>query len=189
MPRLFSGFRASQEAEDWLSGLELDMPGARWIDPDDYHVTLRFFGDVDRHVADDIVSGLSAARQVSFAARVTGLSCFGGDRPRALVADIDGGPALEDLARVHERIAQAAGLPPERRKYHPHVTIARLEGTRPETVARFIQSFSMPALPEFGVSEVILFSARPGTGGGPYVQEEAFSLARGTSGTWKAASA
>jgi len=139
-------------------------------------------------VASDIVSGLSAARQVGFSARITGLTCFGGDRPRNLVAEIDGGAALGDLHRIHERVAQAAGLPPERRKYVPHVTLARLEGTRPETVARFIQSVTKAALPEFMVGEAVLFSARPGTGGGPYVAEETFNLARGSSGTTNAAS-
>jgi len=189
MPRLFSGFRVSEEAEDWLSGLETDLPGARWSDPDDYHATIRFFGDVDRHVADDIIAGLSAARQVSFSARIKGLACYGGDRPRNLVAEIEAGPGLEDIRRAHERAALAAGLEPERRKYQPHVTIARLDGTRAETVARFIQSVTIATLPEFGVGEVALFSSRPGSGGGPYVAEETFSLARGISGTRNAPSA
>jgi len=189
MPRLFSGFRVSEEAEEWLSSLELDMYGARWTDPSDYHVTLRFFGDVDRHMADDIAAGLSAARQVSFTAVIKGLAAYGGDRPRNLVAEIAPNPALEDLRRAHERIAVAAGLPPERRKYSPHVTIARLVGTRPETIARFIQSFTKPRLPAWDVGEAVLFSSRPGTGGGPYVPEETFKLARNSSGTSNAPSA
>ena len=189
MPRLFSAFRVSEEAEGWLSGLELDMPGARWIDPADYHVTIRFFGDVDRHVADDILAGLAAARQVGFSAQIKGLACFGGDRPRALVAEIEAGPALADLRRAHERVALAAGLEPERRKFSPHLTLARLDGTRAETVARFIQSFSMASPPKFDVGEVVLFSARPERGRGPYVPEETFSLARGASGTANSPSA
>ena len=183
MPRLFSAFKVSEEAEDWLAGLELDLYGARWIDPTDFHVTIRFFGDVDRHQAADIVAGLAAARQVSFEAEITGLGCFGGNQPRALVAEIEAGEALEDLRRLHERVAQAAGLAPERRKYAPHLTLARLDGTRPETVARFIQSFARALPAKFSVGEILLFSARPGTGGGPYIAEETFSLARPASGT------
>jgi 2'-5' RNA ligase len=188
MPRLFSAFRISQEAEDWLSGLELEMYGARWINREDYHVTIRFFGDVDRHAASDIAAGLSAARQVSFTTAVTGLACYGGDRPRNLVASIEAGSALDDLHRTHERVALTAGLQPERRKYLPHVTIARLEGTRPETIARFLQSFTKAALPRFDVGEVVLFSSRPGSGGGPYVAEETFNLTRGAAGTTSAES-
>jgi len=189
MPRLFSGFRVSEEAEDWLGGLELNLYGARWIDPSDYHVTIRFFGDVDRHQAADIVAGLEATRQVSFEAGIKGLACFGGDRPRALVAEIEAGSALDDLRHAHERVALAAGLPPERRKYTPHTTLARLDGTRSETVARYIQSFTQCLPPKFVVAEVVLFSARPGTGGGPYLAEETFNLARGATGTLSSPSA
>lgn len=189
MPRLFSAFRVSEETEDWLSGLQLEMYGARWLAPADYHVTIRFFGDVDRHQADDLFAGLAAARQVSFEARIRELGCFGGDRPRALVAEIKAGPALDDLRRAHERVAIAAGLRPEQRKYSPHVTLARLEGTRPETVARFIQSSTSALPPAFGVGEVVLYSARTGAGGGPYVPEETFSLTRGATGTLNSPSA
>ena len=177
MQRLFTGFRLPEPIVDWLSGLELEMAGARWIDPDDYHVSIRFFGEVNRHVAEDIRAGLSSLYLPRFSARVTGLACFGGDRPRALVAEVEAEPSLADLRRAHERIALSAGLEPERRKYVPHVTLARLNGTRPDTVARYIQSVSRPALPAFTVSEVELLSSKPGGGGGPYLTEEAFSLA------------
>ena len=186
MARLFTAFRVPEAVEDWLGRLEIELPGARWIVPDDYHVSLRFFGDVDRHVADDLVAGLATLHQPAFDARVKGLGCFGGDRPRALVAEIETDPGLIALNHAHERIAQSAGLPAERRKYTPHITLARLNGTRAETIARFMQSFSLPVLPAFRVSEFELLSARPGTGGGPYVAEETFSLARAANGTSKA---
>ena len=176
MPRLFTAFRLPEAVEDWLAGLELEMPGARWMNPADYHVTVRFFGDVDRHVESDLVAGLGSARQSAFHARVKGLACFGGDRPRALVAEIEAETTLTDIRRIHERIAQSAGLAPERRKYIPHVTLARLHGTRPETVARFIQSFATPVHERFLVDQIELLSARPGEGGGPYVPEETFRL-------------
>jgi 2'-5' RNA ligase len=175
MPRLFTAFTIPDMHEDWLSGLELELPGARWISPDDYHVTIRFFGDVDRHVEDDLIAGLASVRLRAFSARIVGLGSFGGNRPRALVAELAPEPALDEVRRAHERIAQSAGLEPERRKFAPHVTVARLKGTRPETIARFIQSFSKPVLPPLLVSEIVLFSSRPG-GGGPYVAEETFSL-------------
>ncbi len=176
MPRLFSAFRLPELVEDWLSDLELELSGARWLDPADYHVTIRFFGDVDRHVAGDLVAGLASAQLSGFTAHIKGLGCYGGDRPRALVAEIEAGPALQDLRRAHERIAQSAGLEPERRKYSPHVTLARLHGTHAETIASFIQSVTTPALPSFRVDRVELLSSRPGGGGGPYLLEEAFRL-------------
>lgn len=185
MPRLFSAFRLPEAVEDWLSGLEMEMFGARWMNPDDFHVTIRFFGDVDGHAAGDIVAGLESAYPPAFETRIKGLACFGGDRPRALVAEIAAGPGLAALHRAHERIAVSAGLPPERRKYAPHVTLARLDGAHPETIARFIQSFSEPTFAPFLVDEIVLLSARPGTGGGPYVPEATFNLARGAKATAK----
>lgn len=183
MPRLFTAFLLPEAVVDHLSDLELNMYGARWVDPDDYHVTLRFFGDVEGHVADDIMAGLGAVHERMFEARVTGLGCFGGDKPRTLTAEIGAGPGLADLQRATERVARSAGLPPERRNYSPHVTLARLDGTRPETVARFIQSFGKARLEPFPVDSFVLMSAKPGSGGGPYVVEETFTLARSPWGT------
>ena len=181
MPRLFTGFRIPEAVEDWLSGLEMDLPGARWVDPGDYHVTIRFFGDVDGAIADDLMTGLETAIVPAFEVRLKGLGCFGGNKPRTLVAEIEADAALAGLVRAHERIAQSAGLEPERRKYAPHVTLARLEHTFPETVARFIQSHSkgsdMQHLAPFLVDQIELFSARPG-GGGPYLTEAIFKLGR-----------
>ncbi len=174
--RLFSAFRVPEPVQDWLSDVEHEMPGARWLDPADYHVTLRFFGEVDRHVADDLVAGLETTFLPAFDARIQGLGVYGGDRPRALVALLEPSAALTDLNRAHERIAQSAGLEPERRKFSPHVTLARLHGTSPETVARFIASVTPVNLPVFAVEEVELMSARDGSGGGPYLTEATFAL-------------
>ena len=179
MPRLFTGLEIPEDAADELAGLGLEMYGASWLSPDDYHVTLRFFGDVDGRVADEIVAGLDQVDVAPFAMRLAGLDCFGGSSPRALIARIEEVPGLVELHRAHERVARAAGLPPEGRRFTPHVTLARLKGTYPETVARFIQSFGRLRLPPIPVERFVLYSARPGTGGGPYVAEEIFPL-RGT---------
>ena len=182
MPRLFSAFRVPAPVEDWLSDLEHDMPGARWTDPSDYHVTLRFFGDVDKHVTNDILAGLESTFLPVFPAHIRGLGVYGGDRPRVLVAEIEPHPALTDLHRAHERIAFSAGLEPDRRKYSPHITLARLHGTLPESIASFIQSFTPASLPSFTVEEVELMSARDGSGGGPYLTEATFRLTGANAG-------
>ncbi len=176
MPRLFSAFRVPAPVDDWLANLEHEMAGAHWADPADYHVTLRFFGDVDKHVTDDILAGLESTFLPVFSAHIRGLAVYGGERPRALVAELDPNPTLIDLHRAHERIALSAGLEPDRRKYSPHVTLARLRGTTPEMVAGFIQSFTPATLPAFTVEEVELLSARDSSGGGPYLTEATFRL-------------
>ncbi len=186
MPRLFSAFRVPAPVEDWLCDLEHDMPGAHWTDPADYHVTLRFFGDVDKHVTDDILAGLESTFLPVFSAHIRGLGVYGGDRPRALVAEIDPHPTLTDLHRAHERIALSAGLEPDRRKYSPHITLARLHGTLPETVAQFIQTYAPASLPTFTVEDIELLSARDGSGGGPYLTEASFALTGANAGAGSA---
>jgi RNA 2',3'-cyclic 3'-phosphodiesterase len=176
MPRLFSAVKLPVEIEDTLSSLETDIPGARWMSSDDYHITVRFFGDMDGREADDLVAGLSAQLLPMFRITVGGLACFGGDRPRALIAEVDGGAPLRHLNRAHEQAARKAGLEPERRKFTPHVTVARLDGTRAETIARFIQSAKLPPFEPFLAESVELFSSRPGIGGSPYVLEHSFQL-------------
>jgi len=176
MPRLFTAFRLPASVEDWLADLELEMPGAHWSDPADYHVTLRFFGAVDRHVTDDLLAGLESTFLPVFPVQIQGLGVYGGDRPRALVALLQPSAALTELNRAHERIARSAGLDPDRRAYSPHVTLARLHGTLPDTVARFIGAFTPAGLPAWEVQEIELMSARDGSGGGPYLTEASFRL-------------
>ncbi|MEC9367856.1 MAG: 2'-5' RNA ligase family protein, partial [Pseudomonadota bacterium] len=67
-------------------------------------------------------------------------------------------------------------LPPEPRAFHPHVTLARLRGTRPEAVARFLQQRGAFSSAPFTVGRFVLFSSRASTGGGPYVVEEEYPL-------------
>ncbi len=104
------------------------MFGARWLEPEDYHVTLRFVGDVDARAAHDIAETLEEIRRPAAPVRFDGLSWFGGDKPRALVARIKPEPALMELQAEQERRLRRVGLPPETRKFMPHVTLARLRG-------------------------------------------------------------
>ncbi len=62
------------------------LPGARWIDPENYHLTLRFIGDIDDALAREIAGMLGRVQRGSFELRLDGLSSFGGRKPRALVA-------------------------------------------------------------------------------------------------------
>ena len=103
------------------------VPGARWIDPENYHLTLRFIGDIDDRLAHEIA--LAARRRVarwrsSFG--LTGLTSFGGNKPRAMVAALRRRGSLLELQAEHERLMRRIGLEPEGRKYTPHVTLARL---------------------------------------------------------------
>lgn len=182
MPRLFAGLELPEEARDCLGDLEAPLPGARWMEHDELHLTLRFAGDIDNLKARDFAEGLASIERDVFEVRLTGLGAFGGNDPRALWAGVEANPALEQLAKDCERAARNAGLPPEARVFKPHVTIARLRNTPVEAVARYLEHNGGFRLAPFVVERFVLFSSRPGVGGGPYVIEEAFPLRGGMLG-------
>ena len=126
MPRLFTGLELPAHIGQSLSSLRGGLPGARWIDPENYHVTLRFIGDVDETVAHEVASLLGRVRRPSFEVHVEDLKSFGGRKPRAVVATLGPEQALMELQAEHERLMQRVGLEPDGRKYIPHVTLARL---------------------------------------------------------------
>ena len=152
------------------------IPGARWIDPENYHMTLRFIGDVDDAMAGDIASQLGQVRRGGFDLRLDGLSSFGGRKPRAVVASAAPSPAMMDLQAELERLMQRVGLEPEGRKFTPHVTLARLRDSSNWEVAEYLSSRAGFRSAPFPVSRFVLFSSRASVGGGPYVIEEAYPL-------------
>ena len=109
-----------------LSLLRGGLPGARWIDPENYHITLRFIGDIDDRMAHEIASMLDGMRRRSFEVRFGGLMSFGGRKPRAIVVAVEPVQPLIELQAEQERLMQRLGLEPEGRKFTPHVTLARL---------------------------------------------------------------
>jgi len=177
MPRLFTGLELPPEIADDLRRLKAPIPGARWIDASDLHVTLRFAGDVEKRVASEFVECLERITVPVFEMRLSGLGVFGGQDPHSLWARVEAGPELEQLYRAHERAARLAGLKPETRGFHPHVTIARLKHARDDALARFLSRHGAFRTAPIVVERFVLFSSRPSVGGGPYVVEEAFPLA------------
>lgn len=177
MPRLFTGLEIPSEVETSLSMLRGGLPGARWIDPEHYHITLRFIGDVDDALAHEIASLLGQVRRRGFELRLDGVTSFGGRRPRAVVAAIPPVSPLLDLQAEHERIMQRIGLEPEGRKFTPHVTLARLRDSSSRQVADYLAERAPFRSSSFPVGRFVLFSSRASVGGGPYVMEAAYPLA------------
>jgi RNA 2',3'-cyclic 3'-phosphodiesterase len=176
MPRLFTGLELPQDVVSQMALARGGLIGARWLEPEGYHVTLRFVGDVDARMAHDIAETLGDIRRPAAEVRFEGLSWFGGDKPRAVVARIKPEPALIELQAEQERRLRRVGLPPETRKFMPHVTLARLRRVRPAAVADYLASRGALAVEAFTAARFVLYSAREGSGGGPYVVEAAYPL-------------
>ncbi|MGV7034570.1 RNA 2',3'-cyclic phosphodiesterase [Methylobacterium symbioticum] len=179
MPRLFTGLAIPPEIGARLARFRGGLPGARWVEESDYHVTLRFLGDIDADVAEDVLEALSAMRpRAPIPVTLDGLGAFGGDRPRALFASVVQEPELMDLQAEQERLVRRAGVAPETRRFTPHVTLARLRReASPEGVAMYVAQSGLFEPLRFAVRAVTVFSARDSTGGGPYVAEAEFPFA------------
>lgn len=171
MPRLFTALELPDGVKDRLKLLRGKLPGGRWIDPENYHITLRFVGDVDADTARHFMSALGTIDFRSFQLRLTGLGSFGGNKPRALWAGVEPTEALMALQRMHERAARVAGLPAENRNFWPHVTLARLNNTKPQVLAEYLSYYGGFFCEPFTVEGFVLFSSRDNHGGGPYVVE------------------
>lgn len=176
MPRLFTGIEIPRPVVEGLSMLRGGLPGARWIDPENYHMTLRFIGDVDGSTARDVLQILGRVRRAPFDIALDRLDQFGGRKPRAVFAGASPNPALIELQAEHERLLQRLGLPPEQRKFSPHVTLARLRESSAHQVADYLSGRALFRALSFPVSRFVLFSSKSSTGGGPYVIEAAYPL-------------
>jgi RNA 2',3'-cyclic 3'-phosphodiesterase len=176
MPRLFTGVEIPPDIGQMLASLRGGLPGARWIDPENYHLTLRFIGDVDDMIAHEVASMLGRVKRNAFELHLEGVISFGGRKPRAVVATVAGGQALLDVHAEHERLMQRIGLEPEGRKYTPHVTLARLRDSSNREVAEYLSARGLFRTAPFRISRFVLFSSRNSVGGGPYVVEASYPL-------------
>ncbi|HZL29704.1 MAG TPA: RNA 2',3'-cyclic phosphodiesterase [Pseudolabrys sp.] len=176
MPRLFTGIEIPSGIALALDMLRGGLPGARWIDRENYHITLRFIGDVNDTAAHEAAQVLGRIERSAFDLHFDGLTSFDGRKPRAVVASVVPEQALLDLQVEQERLMRRIGLEPEARKYTPHVTLARLRSSSSLDVADYLAARGYFRTAPFQVSEFVLFSARASTGGGPYVVEASYPL-------------
>jgi 2'-5' RNA ligase len=178
MPRLFTGLEIPADLATELSMLRGGLSGARWIDTANFHLTLRFIGDIDSRTAGDVASVLEKVRFKPFKVMLDEVATFGGERPRAIVVKAKSVPALMDLQAEQERLMRRIGIPPEARKFTPHVTLARLRGASPIAVAGYLAMQGAFFARSFEASRFVLYSSRASTGGGPYIVEAAYPLSK-----------
>ena len=177
MPRLFTGLELPADAAFDLDLMRGGIEGARWVERDSFHITLRFIGDVDKHTAYEVSAELDRlSHSEAFTIRLSHLGTFGGDKPRALYAGVENNEALQRLQAAQERVLRRAGLEPEGRKFVPHVTLARLRDTAPTELAHYLGLHPIVQPISFTARRVALMSSRDSVGGGPYVLEAAYPL-------------
>jgi RNA 2',3'-cyclic 3'-phosphodiesterase len=125
MLRLFTGIDLPPEVKLDLSRLAGGLPGARWVDAGNYHITLRFIGEVNEGLASDIDEALARITARRFEITLAGIGTFGN---RQLWVGVERNDALIHLRDKIESVLVRLGLEPEGRRFQPHVTLARLKG-------------------------------------------------------------
>ena len=138
MLRLFVGIGFPPEHKLRLSLLCSGLPGAKWVDPGNFHLTLCFIGEISEDVAADIDDTLSRLRARRFTLQIAGTGVFGGEKPRSLWAGVERSPELAGLRDKIEQALIRTGLSPEPRKFSPHVTLARLRDSPLDKLHSFL---------------------------------------------------
>lgn len=172
---LFTAISVPQETAEALQRLRSGLHGARWVEPDSYHITLSYMGEVGPDGIEQLIETLDGIRFSPFTIRLQGLGVFGAKRPRAVWAGLEDCPELISLQARQARAITGAGFRLERRKYTPHVTLARFRKDQPNDLQRFVERRNVYAAPEFVCETFSLMSSRPNQGGGPYGLEARFS--------------
>ena len=167
MLRLFVGIGFPPELKLRLSLLRAGVPGAKWVDPGNFHLTLRFIGETGEDIAADIDDALSRLRVRQFTLQIAGTGVFGGgDRPRSLWVGVERTSELVALRDKEEQTLFRAGLPPEPRKFAPHVTLARLRNPPLDKLRDYLAAharFRAEPLPVEGFSLIASFQTKAGS--------------------------
>ena len=167
MHRLFVAIRPPEEVRQTLLGLMGGLSDLRWQSDNQLHLTLRFIGEVERPVADDVAAELCRIRFEPFSIALDGVGKFERRRSGALWAGVRPKEPLKALAAKVERACQSAGLDPEQRAYRPHITLARWSGAA-VNVDRYLDRHGGLASEPWEVEEFTLFESRLGQGGAHY---------------------
>lgn len=179
MIRLFVGLPIPDAHRAALADIGGGLSGARWVAPDNFHITLRFIGELTEPDAEAVAQSLDDLAFPAFPVTIKGLS-FGGDahRARTLWAEVERTPEILDLQRRVESLVSAPGVapPPESRKFRPHVTLARFSGVRPDKLQEFLSHHALIAPPPFTADRVVLYSSVLNRQGSQYTEEVSYPL-------------
>jgi len=178
MHRVFVALSLPEVVADALTQLQFGVDGARWRPVENFHLTLQFVGDVDRHGLDDVADALAGVSASSFSITLSGCDFFGGNRPRALWAGVKPSTELDFLQSKVEFALRRYGLTLENRKFVPHVTLAYLKTTTQDEAVRFCNSHSLFSCGPFPVSELHLYASHLGGEAAHYEILESYSLSR-----------
>jgi 2'-5' RNA ligase len=177
--RLFVALPVPEDVADELLALQAGVPDARWVPAENFHVTLCFAGEVQGASMRDLEEELSDIAGPPFSVAIAGVEQLSsGKQPRILVATVEKSERLDWLQQKVAAVARNCGIEIERRKFRPHVTLARF-GNGAETghhLAQFMASHSTFKAGPWIADQFALYSSRSGRSGSIYTEEAAYGL-------------
>ena len=177
MLRLFVGIGFPPELKLQLSLLCSGISGAKWVDPGNFHLTLRFIGETDEAVAADIDEALARLRARRFTLQLTGTGVFGGgDKPRSLWVGVERSPELVALRDKIEHALVRVGLAPEPRKFTPHITLARLHKPALDKLSGFLAAHAQFRAAPYPVEGFSLIASSQTKAGSVYEDQADYPL-------------
>jgi len=177
MIRLFVGIDLPLEIKHALDGICYGVDGARWVDPETMHLTLRFIGDIPEPEADAVAEALDGVQEPAFELHVAGIGHFGsGDRVRVLWAGIEPQPALDQLRQRVVSALKRIDIPRAEPDFKPHITLARFDRGEAGDLEKFMVANGMLRLRPFTVDRFVLYSSHFGRSGPIYRPEAEYPL-------------
>ena len=179
--RLFVAIDPPESTRQLLASLDPQIRGVRWIDPAQMHLTLGFFGDVTDNIGLALHEKLSAIEFGAFFLPVVGVGTFPAKGPPKIIW-IGVGKAHPHLFQIHKRVqeaALAAGIEPELRPWHPHITIARCRDVSAQSLRKFLQSNEDFDVGMIRVDAFHLYSSKLTPAGPIHTRELSVTCSRG----------
>lgn len=171
MHRLFVGLRPPPAIRALLLSATGGIAHARWQSDDQLHLTLRFIGEVDGRMADDIATALGQIHAAAPTIAINGVGRFDkAGRTDTLWAGVAPHDAIAALHRKVDHALNRCGLAPEARAFLPHITLARLPrsaGHGPEVDAFLARQGGLTS-PPFALTHFTLFESELARDGAHY---------------------
>lgn len=174
MLRLFAGLSVPHDIAEKLLPLQTNLPGARWRPRENFHITLKFYGEVDHDTTSKLQEALSAIRFEPFEISLKGSGWFGGKKPQSVWVGV---APCDPLTRLHQacsKAARIAGLSLEQQRYTPHITMAYCRTSPFDPVINWGNEQTSFESQPFLVEQFHLFSSRLGKGASKYRLESSY---------------
>ena len=180
MPRLFTALEIPADIKEEISRFFYGIPGTRFLEEEQLHVTLTFIGDADGGLKKDILEVLSQLRLPAFNVALTGAGVFPPRGPaKILWLGVQAPELLAKLKKSMDASLDTLGVELEKRKFKPHLTIARMKNPHPELLAQFLSAHHSFTSREWKVGEFSLYESKLRTEGAEYYLEGSFPLGEG----------